>query len=344
MIKTILSAACVLLLAGPAARAQCNILPTATAGTQAFATASTAPNPMAFVYNPGRALYYCVFGGSAAYPVEVFNTAGTRLTSVTPLGADFRGMWWNAATAHLEGNTYNNTELLWKPLDASGYPVATTVNTIFSSGNGLSIQNVAAFDPVNNEIIYYSAGTIKRVNRATNATITSGVVTGLPVAAGLLNPNVVLYTGCASKEYALYNPTSKALYFVARATLAYVGTSQLPATAPSGNNTFGLAYTNNQLYVYNYTTRIWNNYTVFSSTPTATADPANVAAPKLTLLPNPAREQVRVVGATGPLRLLDTTGRIVREQSGTDVLSLTGLPAGIYLVRSGTRTVRLCIE
>lgn len=63
----------------------------------------------------------------------------------------------------------------------------------------------------------------------------------------------------------------------------------------------------------------------------------------LTLLPNPAHDWVQVLGATGPVELLDATGRVRRESvSGT--LSVAGLPAGMYLVRAGRRSVRLVVE
>jgi hypothetical protein len=151
----------------------------------------------------------------------------------------------------------------------------------------------------------------------------------------------VLYTGCVGKEYALYDATAKAVYFVSRATNAYVGLSQLPTTAPA-NASFGVAYTNNQLYLFNFTSRIWNNYTVLTAAaPTATT-PA-IATPKLALLPNPAHERVQVQGATGPVRLLDITGRVLREQASA-TLEISGLAAGIYVVQSSTSTARLVVE
>ena len=342
MSKSLLITICALSLYSTCGLAQCAIQPTATASTQTFATAATGSNPMAFIYHPGRNFYYSIFGGSAAYGMDVWNATGTLLSTITPIGYDFRGVWWTPNTSQLEGSGYNNVSVVSKPLDASGYPVASTVNTIYATANGLSAQNVGAYDPVNNEIIYYSAGTIKRVSRATNATISSMAITGLPATTATINSNVVLYTGCAGKEYALYNSTTKAVYFISRATNAYVGTSQLPATA-AANASFGVAYTRDQLYLFNYTTRVWNGYTVLAATPTATLAPG-ATAPKLLLSPNPAREQVQVTGASGPVRLLDMTGRIVREQPANSPLLVKDLAAGIYLVQSGASTARLAIE
>ncbi|RZL09408.1 MAG: T9SS type A sorting domain-containing protein [Hymenobacter sp.] len=341
MLKNLLLAGSLLLLHCTPGHAQCTILPMATTGPLTLTPAGTAPNPMAMVYNPNRQLYYCVFGGSTTYSVDIWNSLGTRLGSVAPLGYDYRGAWWNPTTGQVEGNGYNNESIVSKSLNVNGYPVATTITTIFATGNGLSLQNVGAYDPANNEIIYYSAGTIKRVSRATNATVATAAVTGLPTAFASLNPNVVLYIGCAGKEYGLYDATNKAVHFVSRATNTYVGTCQLPATA-SASTTFGISYTNNLLFLFNYTARIWSTYNLFSNTIMATTAPGTAPA-KLTLLPNPARGQVQVAGATGPVRLLDMTGRVLREQA-TNTLLLNNLAAGLYVVQSGISTARLVVE
>jgi len=228
---------------------------------------------MVIVYNPDRNLYYGTYGGNTSVPIDVWNSAGTRLATITPSGYDFRGAWWNPTTRQLEANAFDNTSIAAKPIDNNGYPVATTVTTIFATGNGLSPQNLAAFDPVNNELIYYSGGVIKRVSRANNATIASATVMGLPVASSALNSNIVLYTGCSGKEYALYNANAKAVYFVSRATNAYVGMSQLPTSAPANAN-YGMSYTRGQLYLFNSATNSWSGYSVLDAqlpSPTATA-------------------------------------------------------------------------
>lgn len=66
----------------------------------------------------------------------------------------------------------------------------------------------------------------------------------------------------------------------------------------------------------------------------------------LILLPNPARQQVQVQGAKGQaVQLLDMTGRVLRTQPAAEnVLQVSGLKSGLYLVRAGTRTTRLVVE
>ena len=70
----------------------------------------------------------------------------------------------------------------------------------------------------------------------------------------------------------------------------------------------------------------------------------------LIVFPNPAHGAAKLVGAAAiaPVQVLDALGRMVfvttTNAAGTAILALpTGLPKGIYLVRSGAKTVRLII-
>lgn len=73
------------------------------------------------------------------------------------------------------------------------------------------------------------------------------------------------------------------------------------------------------------------------------------AALPLSLYPNPAATNalVHLIGTdpAGTVRLLDAEGRLVRElPAGSTSLSLVGLPAGPYLVRSGAATTHLVVQ
>ncbi len=77
---------------------------------------------------------------------------------------------------------------------------------------------------------------------------------------------------------------------------------------------------------------------------------AVVSTASLALWPNPAHTSVSLSGADAraAVRILDLAGRTLRmvtaDAAGEATLSLNGLPAGIYLVRTGAATQRLVVE
>lgn len=88
-----------------------------------------------------------------------------------------------------------------------------------------------------------------------------------------------------------------------------------------------------------------------STSPLVILRPAGLAeavnSAPLRLHPNPARERVTLSGASGTVQLLDALGRVVRTtpvERAHPSLDLRGVPAGVYLVRSGTQVRRLVVE
>jgi hypothetical protein len=92
---------------------------------------------------------------------------------------------------------------------------------------------------------------------------------------------------------------------------------------------------------------------------TATTSPVRAVsvatAPEPTRLlayPNPAHDAVRVLlkgaAASAPLELFNALGQLVRSQAAADgveaILSLNGLPAGVYVLRCGLLSQRLDVE
>ena len=81
---------------------------------------------------------------------------------------------------------------------------------------------------------------------------------------------------------------------------------------------------------------------------------AELAPAALTVSPNPAHGTVRVTLAVGTgagpaprVDLLDATGRLVRRATSVAdaaTFDLTGLPAGVYVVRAGALSRRLVVE
>lgn len=81
----------------------------------------------------------------------------------------------------------------------------------------------------------------------------------------------------------------------------------------------------------------------FNQTPLAVRFPLATTMP-LDVYPNPAHDFIQVKHATEPVLLLDIMGHFIRYLVGQEAISLSGLPAGVYIVRSGTRATRLVIQ
>jgi len=196
-------------------------------------------------YNPNRNLYYAVRAGNSSFELNTYDANGALLNT-TPAGFDFRGLWWNPNTATLEGNGYNTNGYRVVDLDANGYALSTGTNLagLFQP----DAQSVGDYDFQANEVIFYDNGRIYRYARTTGAALGNYAITGLPVATGNLNSNTVGYTGIAGKEILVYDYVTKRVYFIDKATGAFVQQVQLPASAP-GPSIYDLSYANAKAWI-----------------------------------------------------------------------------------------------
>lgn len=232
-------------------------LPTATLELTLTTSGGTS-NRSGISYNPNQQLYYSVNAGSSGYPIETFDAAGNPVASISQ-GFDYRGAWWNPNTGQLEGNGYSNLGIWKQDLDASFYALGSGVN-VLPSTSGPDVQSCGDYDPVDDEILYYNAGTLYRHARSTNTIIGSVTVTGLPVATTNLNWNTVAYTGIPGAEAGLYDYVNKAFYFINKNTGAYVSTCQLPGTAPAADY-LKMGFENEYLWLYDGVNQ-WQGYKV----------------------------------------------------------------------------------
>ena len=217
--------------------------------------------PMDIAYNPVKNLYYAVGGGSSSCGIVTFDASGNLLFNTANSGHDWRGIWWNSNLNTLEGNACSGCPangIREQDLNASGYALGT--GTTVLPPNQPNFQSQGDYDYINNEIIYYDNGTIYRLNRTTGANLPNVTITGLPVSISNLNLYLVGYSGVISAEYMVYDYVTKRVYFINRATGAYVGTCQLPGSAPSTSSAWDVGFSNGQIWIYNGSG--WNGYRV----------------------------------------------------------------------------------
>ena len=224
---------------------------------------------MDIAYNPIFDLYYAVSGGTTTGYLDLitFDAAGNLLTSVNPSGHDWRGLWWNPNLGQLEGNscgTCSNSStgtvagIRVQDLNASGYALGTGTSVL--PANQPDFQAQGDYDYHNNEIIYYENGQIFRVNRTTNASLPTVIITGLPVPISYLNRNIVGYSGIPGAEIMVYDYVNYRVYFIDKATGVYSGMSQLPAPVPNTGSDWEVGFANGQIFVWGSNT--WYGYQV----------------------------------------------------------------------------------
>jgi hypothetical protein len=116
------------------------------------------------------------------------------------------------------------------------------------------------------------------------------------------------------------------------------GTSKLPSSP------LGMIAINNDLFISAYTESVWSTKATTQSV-TGRGEEAS-----LLVYPNPARDRVTISLPGGSevmkVELIDVAGRVVLSnflRSG-EVLRLTNIPGGIYVLKAGNSTTKIVVE
>ncbi|CAM3500744.1 M36 family metallopeptidase [Aequorivita lipolytica] len=208
-------------------------------------------------YNPNLDRYYSMNAGSSSFPIDCFDGTTATLISTIAAGFDYRGAWWNPSLSQSEGNGYNTFGVILTNL-AGDCPDGTV--TPILPANQPNSQSIGDFDYDNNEIIYYNAGAITQVDRATGTTNATLVLSGIPGGASYA-AYAVGYTGITGYEYAIYDNTTQSVHLYDRASGAYAAASSIGLSLPATN--FGFTYENGQAWIYS--NNRWNGYTIFGA-------------------------------------------------------------------------------
>ncbi|MEO0470374.1 MAG: T9SS type A sorting domain-containing protein [Bacteroidota bacterium] len=312
---------------------QCTPLQDAVANLTLSASNAGTDNRSGVVYNPNADLYYSVNAGSASYPVDCYSGTGTILTSPAS-GFDYRGAWWNPSAGQFEGNGFSNSGIWLHNLEASnGYPTGTGANLL--GARQPNSQSVGDLDTDANAIIYYDNGFIYRFDRPSNDTISIDSILNLPVGLDSINSNSIVYTGCETREYGIYDFQNKRLLFINRANMTYNGYCQLPAFAP-GRNSFGMSYANNLFWLFE--NGLWTSFQVVSIWPTSVEDELEAS---VDIFPNPAQNHLEIkyqsLAKEVLVSVLSIDGREVLQQQFANTkhlqLDISDLAPGSYIVR-----------
>jgi hypothetical protein len=289
---TLLLAASFLALSSVRSYAQTNApLARAVEGPTLAASAGANDNRSAVVFNPEAGLYYSLDAGCMRYPADTYGEDGTFLGTVEQ-GFDYRGGWWDPVMEQLEGNGYAEAGIFVQTLDGTTHRPMGTGTTVHDAAQP-HVHSVGTLDTEADEVIYYHDGAVHRYAHATNILLGRLPIAGLPVAFSDMNDNSIAYTGNPGYEYGLYDHVERRLLFINKATGAYAGYCQLPATAPR-RTSFGVSYANGYFWLFDAPSNpgTWRSYRVFATDPVMAEEPEEPVLPEPVVVAEEPEEPV----------------------------------------------------
>lgn len=213
------------------------------------------------VWHPVYKRYYSARQGNASFPLHTWLAAGGISVFNSTAGVDTRGMWYNPTTAQIERNCVAAVGWATMELDG-GFNAVNTFTTILSGQLQPTIQSVGAYDPVLNQVLFYSAGSIEFRNRSTGGVAQTLAISGIGSFANI-NTESVIWTGQLNYEIGILDHVNKRVLLIDRSTGALSATVQLPAAAVT-HNQFRFCYTNDRVWLFNATFKRWNAYCIWN--------------------------------------------------------------------------------
>lgn len=214
-------------------------------------------NGAAVAWHPGKKLYYAVFAGNPAFPLEVFDAKGNHKFE-SEAGFDVRGLWYNPKTDELQGNGYGDAGWFTISLDASGEPIGG--QSVIEGQNQPDPQSVGALNPAKGEVLFYNDGVVTLYS--SKGKYAKGISLDLPNdLLETVNYTSMIYTGVKKKEIGLYEPDSRTIYFFDLKKGKANGNFRLPASAPQPS-AFNFSYANGRVWLFDQDNRTWKGYKI----------------------------------------------------------------------------------
>ena len=215
-------------------------------------------NGAGVAFHSGNNQWYAVFAGNVYFPLAVFDKTG-KLIKCSTAQYDARGFWYNEGKKSLEGNGYSDQGIIKINLDSKGIPEG--YDEIFSGSSHQPYANsVGAYDPKNDEILYFYDGEIQRYDRKNGQKIaTMGLKEDLSPYD--LNETTVVYTGYKGGELGLLDYKSRKVILIDKGSGRKTGSIALPKDAPI-EGSFNFAFSGGHLWLFDIENRKWCGYAV----------------------------------------------------------------------------------
>jgi hypothetical protein len=218
-------------------------------------------NGSGVAYNPIKQLYYTIIAGNTDYPLEVFDGNGNS-TFQTSAGVDMRGIWWNAKTNSLEGNSYGEGSIVSYVMNESSFPDGGAQTVTTARDFQPLEQAVGVYDAKKKAVVYYSDGYVYWYSRS-KGTLAKKLKLDIGANKEDFNNYSIIYTGVKNMELGLLDYNNKVVYLFSAKSGKSTASIILPSNAVTFN-AFRFAYANKQVFLYDIDARSWTAYKIFN--------------------------------------------------------------------------------
>jgi len=219
-------------------------------------------NGCAVAWHPIYEMYYAMTAGNADYPMESFDAKGKIQQTTTPQ-VDMRGLWYNTDYETLEGNTYEEQDIVSFYTDEEGTlsleeePVTELYELAVNEAQSVLCYN-------SEEALYVSfdqANGVLSTFDMENGDALDDIELKLNIDDEKINYTTVIYTGIKGGEYGLLNHADKLVYLINQDNGKIGTTIKLPKDAITGD-AFRFSYANGQIWLYDTDKRQWTGYRI----------------------------------------------------------------------------------
>ena len=232
------------------------VFPNATAGVSLYGPGQNGQG-VSVTYDPLSRIYYSVSGGNTQSNVVTYSETGQQLGVNIHTQIDHRGLWWDLHGRKLMTNGFDSTGIYSLYVDVNN--IATDSIEYFSPSLQPSPQSVAAYDWINDKLLYFLNGDIFVCDLDQQKVVSQIKVKNLPRPLYYYSAHTLAFTGIPGQEVVLFNIIHNEVSFINLADGTFQSSSVLPATSPR-QPWQNYSYSNGQVFIRNGSS--WLGYKV----------------------------------------------------------------------------------
>lgn len=217
-------------------------------------------NASAVAWDAQNQVYVTVVAGNREFPMEVFDVQGQAIAQAEA-GFDLRGLWFNPATRHFEGNGAGEYGWIQFVLDADH--AQSEVMLINDGQLQPDFNSVGAYDASKKQVVFldFSCNGLSMYARKNPKKIKHLKLNFSDSNLGNMNSTTVGVTGHEGYDYVLLDVEYRRLVFFNREGKQTALTT-LPDSAPIYDS-FAFSFANGHAFLYDKEYRTWHAYPVW---------------------------------------------------------------------------------